>query len=418
MGRIDDEPEDSGDRESTPRLARRLNLVLLTLYGLGTTIGAGIYALVGEVADRAGAAAPLAFLLAAAMASVSAIAFAELSARLPHSSGAALYIGHAFRRPRLSVLIGFMVIAAGCTSAAAVVNAFAGHLSPFFSLDRELAILAIVIALTAIAGWGILESVSAASLITVLEIGGVLAVVWATRSSLPQSATLVGDASSFLAAGGSAGVLAAGFLAFYAFLGFEDMVNVAEEVRDVRRVMPLSILLTLGITTVIYVAIAIAATVTVPVAELAASETPLVLVYERAGGRHARVLTFVALVAMLNGALIQLIMASRVLYGLASHGHITHRLARVHARTRTPLRATALAGSVVAVLALWLPLAPLAEATSILTLIVFTAVNAALWRIKLREPHATGALPIPVALPAFGVAFNLALLLARLCTSG
>jgi len=392
-----------------PALARRLNLTLLTLYGLGTTVGAGIYALMGEVAARAGMATPVSFLLAALIATLSALSFAEMGARYPRSAGEALYVAVAFGSRRLSLFIGMLVVASGCVSAAAIVNGFAGYVTALATWDRTVAIVAVVGFLGAIAAWGILESVAAAALVTVLEIGGVLAVLLATWHGLADAPTvrvLVVPSD----AAGITGVLGGALLAFYAFIGFEDMVNVAEEVVDVRRTLPRSIVLTLVITAVLYLALAAASVLTVDPDELAASGAPLMLVYERAGGAYPAGLGLIAVIAMLNGALIQVIMASRVLYGLASEETLPRWLAAVSPRTRTPLRATAAVTAVVLALAVGFRLAPLAEATSITTLIVFTAVNVAAFRIKRRAPEAPGSLGLPAGLPAAAATLNLLVL--------
>jgi len=375
------------------------------LYGLGTTIGAGIYALMGEVAARAGMAAPLSFLLAALVATLSALSFAELAARYPRSAGEALYVAIAFGSQPLALVIGALVVAAGCISAAAITNGFVGYLTALVAIDRAAAIIVVVGLLAAVAAWGILESVLVAALVTVVEIGGVVAVLLAAGDGLvdlmPIRALLspVDNAQAV-------GVLAGGLLAFYAFIGFEDMVNVAEEVIDVRRTMPRAIVLTLVVTTALYVALAAASVVTVAPTELATSRAPLLLVYERAGGPYPAAVGLTAIVAMLNGALIQMIMASRVLYGLASQGNLPSWLAAVSPRTRTPLRATVVVAALILALALGFRLAPLAEATSVTTLLVFTGVSAAAYRIKRRQPDAPGALAIPPFIPAVACGLN------------
>lgn len=394
---------------TTPVLARRLNLSLLTLYGLGTTIGAGIYALMGEVAARSGMAAPLSFLIAGLIATLSALSFAEMAARHPRSAGPALYVAIAFGNRSFAFVVGMLVVSAGCISAAAITNAFVGYLMALASIDRTLAITAIVGLMAAVAAWGILESVAAAALVTVIEIGGVVAVLLAAGhgglDTAPAHELFVpADATQMI------GVFGGALLAFYAFIGFEDMVSVAEEVLDVRRTMPRAIVLTLVVTAALYVALAAAAVRTVPPTELAASSAPLLLVYERAGGPYPAAVGLTAVIAMLNGALIQMIMASRVLYGLASEGGLPLWLAAVHPHTRTPLRATAVVAAVILALALGFRLAPLAEATSVTTLLVFTAVNAAAYRIKRREPEAPGALAVPLSLPAIAFGLNLLVL--------
>ncbi len=383
-------------------LKRNLSLPMMVFYGLGTTIGAGIYALVGEIVHIAGYFAPVSFLVAALLASFTAISFAELSSRFPRAAGASLYVKQAFTFQQLSTLVGLLVITAGLVSASALVNGFVGYLNQFIGLDRTTAILLIVLLLGAIAAWGIVESVIFASLITIIEIGGLLMVVVVSGEGLltfPDRWTdlvPVADLSSW-------GLIYLGaILSFYAFIGFEDMVDVAEEVKEVKRNLPIAILLTLGLTTIIYMLVIVSAILSLPLTELAASEAPLAKIYEFHTGEKAVVISIIGMLAIINGALIQMIMASRVMYGLASRGQLPARLARVHHRTRTPLMATVLVTCFVLILALTGRLATLAEATSIIMLIIFSLVNLSLWRIKLRDPRPEGIMIFPICFPVIG----------------
>lgn len=166
-----------------PTLKRSLSLPLLVLYGLGTTIGAGIYALLGELAGASGYMAPASFLLASFMAALTAFSFAELSGRFPRCAGAALYVREGFDSERLSTLVGLLVIGAGLVSSAALVIAFTGYLHDFMGLDRLTIIIAVCVLLGITAAWGIAESVFIAASITIIEIGGLLllaTVVWQT----------------------------------------------------------------------------------------------------------------------------------------------------------------------------------------------------------------------------------------------
>jgi basic amino acid/polyamine antiporter, APA family len=391
-----------------PALRRTLTLPLLALYGLGTTVGAGIYVLVGEVAATAGSLAPLSFLVAALLAAATAFSFGELSARYPKSAGEAVYVNAAFRRARLAAAVGLAVAAVGMVSSAAIANGFAGYARQFVDLPPWILIVGVLILLTAIAIWGITESVTLAAIVTVLEIGGLVLIV-AVGAGAAAEAPL--PDFSLGESGMAVGVLAGAVLAFYAFLGFEDMINVAEETRDPTRTMPRAIVLTLVVTTVLYIAVAGVAVMVVPVADLAAAEAPLVTVYEHATGRFPTVIAAIGTVAVINGALVQIIMASRVLYGLAQAGWLPAALAGLHARTRTPLLATVLVGATVMVLALTLPLLRLAEAASVITLCIFALVNAALWRIKVRDAAPAGLWRVPLWVPVIGFFSSLAIVL-------
>ncbi len=376
------------------------------LYGLGTTIGAGIYALTGVVAGRAGMQTPACFLLASFMALFTALSFAELSSRFPRAGGEAVYVREGFGWSWLSTLVGVLVVLAGLVSAATVSVAFVGYLVELAPVPRLPAVCTLVLLIGAVAAWGVKESVTIAGLVTLVEVGGLLLIAGLGAehlAALPARALemLPQDLPAWRA------VASAAVLAFYAFLGFEDMVNVAEEVREVRRVMPRAIVITLLVTAGLYVLLSSLAVLVVPPEELAASTAPLALVFERCGGPPA-LLGVIALFALLNGALVQMIKASRVLFGLAAQGSLPRWLGRVHPRTRTPLLATVLVTALAGLLAATLPLAALAETTSMITLATFALANLALVLVKLRHEPPEGATVFPLGVPLVGFALSIA----------
>ena len=401
-------------KPESSELRRNLSLLQVVFYGLGTTIGAGIYLLMGEVARLSGVAAPTAFLVSSLLAAFTALSFGELVSRYPQSAGEAAYVREGFGRRDLATLIGLMVATAGCISAAAMANGFAGYLAEFVEIPKSICIAGFVILLAAVAAWGIAESVTLAGLITVIEIGGLVVIIWVAGDNLSQLPERWTELLPVFDSGAWRGVAAASLLTFYAYLGFEDMVNVAEEVKDVRRVLPLAIGITLVVTTLLYVILATVCVLTVTPAELAGSTAPLAFIYERVTGSAPTGIAIVGILAVVNGALIQTIMASRILYGLASHGQLPAGLARVHARAGTPLNATAVVGALVLVLALWFPLAGLAEGTAIATLLVFASVNFALWQIKGRSETQPAVFSVPRWVPAVGACTTSGLLLVRL----
>jgi amino acid transporter len=397
------------------RLRRSLNLPLLTLYGLGTTIGAGIYALVGEIAGVAGYGAPFSFLIAAVVAAFTACSFAELSARYPRAAGAALYVQQGFGISRLSLLVGLLVALAGVVSAAALVNGFSGYLQAYLNLERVWVIVAVTLAMGGLAAWGISQSVVVAAVITLVEIGGLLLVIGVGAHELTA---LPERWQEFLPGGGtgvSATLILLGVtLAFYAFIGFEDMVDVAEEVKDVRKTMPRAILLTLGISALLYFVLMVSALLALSPAELAATGAPLATLYAEHTGEPAVVIGVIAMFAIINGALVQIVMASRVLYGLGSRGQLPAVLAWVSPTTRTPLLATAVATGAVLALALYGRLAGLAATTSLLMLTIFALVNLALWRVKGRGPAPESAYEFPRAFPLIGFLLSAAFVVREL----
>lgn len=394
------------DKTCEPQLQRNLSLTVLSFYGIGTILGAGIYVLIGGVAGAAGMATPAAFLLAALLVLFSAFSYAELAARFPKSAGEAIYVEEGLGLRPLAALVGLMIVSIGIVSTGTLLHGFAGYLRPFLGWPDPLVITGLVVCLTLVVAWGIRQSALLASLMTVFEILGLLLVLWVARDAFAE---LPSRAAELLPLSDTvlwAGVLGGAFIAFYAFVGFEDIVNVAEEVREPTRNLPRAILIAWLVTTVLYLAVSTAVVLAMPPVELAGSDAPLAYLYQRLTGQPAVVLTAISLVSVLNGALIQLIMASRVLYGMSRRGWLPAVLGRVDARTHTPLVSTLVIAVAVLAMALWLPLLSLAKLTSLITLSVFTLVNLSLWRVKARQPGAPGW-STPYWVPVAGFFVNL-----------
>ena len=354
------------------------------LYGVGTTVGAGIYALLGEITRTAGYFAPLSFLLAGVLAGITAVSFATLAGRYPQAAGIALYIQKGFQLRWLAAAAGILGVVAGLVSSAALLNGLVGYAQEFVAIDRPLLITGVAVAICALACWGINQSVWVAGAITVMEVGGLL---WA--AGLAASAASVADAdwSRLLpeAFDVTPMVIAGAVLAFYAYIGFEDMIEVAEEVTDVRRTLPRAIFFTVIVSTLLYLMLVIAALLATSAEFLAASDAPLADLFRVVSTVDPRVISMIGLFAIVNGALIQVIMASRILYGLASRGQLPAGLAYIHPGTQTPTTATILAGLLVLGLALGGSIATLAEFTSVVILLLFAMVNLSLLRVEWRR---------------------------------
>lgn len=399
-----------------PALVRSLTLPLAVLFGLGVTIGAGIYVLIGATAGRAGMHAPLAFLLAGLVMAPTAATFAEFASRMPVSAGEAAYVRAGFGSDRLALVIGLMVIAVGVISAAAIAKGSAGYIREFVNFSPAVIITGVVLLMGAVAAWGIMQSVAIAGVMTLIEIGGLLVIIFygATTSTnlithLPQ---IWSGLDNFAAV---AGVLSASLLAFFAFIGFEGLANIAEEVKDPQRTLPKAIFLTLAISTVFYIVIVWIALVSVPRDELAAASAPLSLVFQRVTGASPIAISAIAVVATVNGIIALMVMASRVIYGMADRQMLPSGLARVSPMTRTPTNATALVVGTVLILALLFPLEGLAETTSRLTLVIFAFVNAALILLKRKaEPMPAGTFAVPIAVPIVGCVLCMLLLIGGL----
>ena len=402
------------DEKPKPTLRRSLNLPMIVLYGLGTTIGGGIYVLIGHVAARAGMLAPVSFLVAALMVAFTALTFAELSSRFPKSAGEAVYVKEGFGRNDLAVLVGFLVVVNGIVSSAALSDGMVGYLQTFLPLPAWLAIVGITIALGLLAAWGIGESVTAVAIVTVIEIAGLMIIIWVGRDEFATIAARSHDLIPPFESVAWISILSGSFLAFYAFIGFEDMVNVAEEVKSVEKTLPVGIILTLGITTVIYFVVALVAVLSLPPQQLAESAAPLTAIFESKTGADPTLITLISIFAVLNGALIQIIMASRVLYGMSRQNMMPRQLSflgDVNPRTQTPIKATASIILLVCILALGFSIEALAETTSLIILIIACMVNGALLRMKLnpRSDHDAvhAGLTVPIWVPTFGLIVSL-----------
>ena len=389
--------------QGSEHLKRRIGLGLLTAYGVGVMVGAGIYVLVGAVAAQAGIYAPVAFLIAGLVAAPSALSYAELSTRIPEAAGEAAYVEKGFRLPALGLLVGLAIVTAGTVSAAAVLRGGAGYLTGFIDMPFAVAVLGLGLFLIGVAIIGVLESLTLAAVFTAIEVLGLALVVYAGMSA-PAAPDWQMPAAPYIP-----GVLFAASLAFFAFIGFEDIVNMAEEVKKPTRTMPLAIIFSLLITTLLYAGVSYVAVRAVPLENLAASERPLALVFE-AGGGSSRFLSAIAVSAALNGVLAQVVMAARVLFGLGKrHGSLAF-FHRAHPRFGTPVLATALIGAVVIGAALILPVSDLAGVTSTILLTVFALVNASL--IALKRQRAEAPFTVPMWVPVIGLILSLLALLA------
>ncbi len=364
-----------------PTLSRRLNLPLLTIFGLGTMVGAGIYVLVGEILAVSGNFAPWAFLLAAVVAGFTAISYGELASHYPKSAGEAVYVDQAFSRPLLTQITGWAVVTTGLVSSGTLANGFAGYLSFFYPGAEGIAATGFILVLGVIAAWGIGHTVWFAAAITATSIFGLLAVLAMSGRYLANFPevwpTMVPSGDAWLA------ISLGAFVAFYAFVGFEDMVNVAEETREPERIMSPAIMLALLGAAILYVMVATVAVLANTELNLAGNPAPLAAMVAHTGDRWPAIIAVLSMLSVTNSALAQIVMVSRVVYGMARAGNAPEVLATVHPKRHTPIVSTILTVLVITLLATWFPLLTLAKATSFVILIVFTLINLSLIRLKL-----------------------------------
>lgn len=385
-------------------LARKISLPLLTFYGLGTILGAGIYVLIGEVTLRAGPYSSISFIVAAIIAAITAYSFARLSSLIPKSAGEAAYAYAAFKKPNLSALVGIAVVIVGTVSAATMVKGFSGYFIALIQVPEIVIILSIILFITIFSVWGISQSLLVASCITIIEVLGLLFVIYAVidvnelSNYKPPAATAIFNNSPV--------IFYAAFISFYAYIGFEDIVNIAEETIDPKKVVPLAIILSLVLSTLIYVSLSIACTLFIPSSVFASSNAPLVSIVEYKG-YDPTIMALIGMIAIINGALVQLIMASRVLYGMAKQNIFISAFKKVNKKTHTPILATITVAIFIAILTTSFNLVTLAELTSTLTLLVFIIVQASLLFLP---GHDYSKTKLDYLLPSIGIGLNLVLL--------
>ena len=420
---------DAPDNSAAPALQRTLGGWQVLFYGLGSMLGAGIYGLVGKGAGIMGNAIWAGFVTAMVAALLTGLSYASVGSRHPKAGGAAYITGRAFRSPVLSTTVGVAVMMSGLTSMATGLQVIAvklleSHqgekLMKFISsqsvlgwLDSSLSIKCIAIAIAALVGVvifrGIRESIWLNTLCTVIEAGGLLFIIavgcrfWGSVDYFETPPVVAGSDG---VGGLTAALLMQGaLLTFFSFIGFEDILNVSEEVKNPRRDVPFGLVGAMILATLIYVAVAITAVSVLGWEALSKSEHPLDEVAARAAPWFTgldKVFYAVTIFAIGNTALLNYLMGSRLLYGMGTQGLLPPVLSRIHSRRQTPHVAIVCLFAIVAALVSAGDVKALAEATVLLLLAVFALMNAALVILKRRPGEEHGGFEIPVLVPVLG----------------
>jgi basic amino acid/polyamine antiporter, APA family len=398
-----------------PTLKRAISRNMLLLFVVGDVLGAGIYALVGTIGDRVGGAIWASFLLAIVLAFFTAVAYAELVTKYPQAAGAALYVNKAFGIRFLTFMVAFAVMCSGLTSAATLSRAFAGdYLGEFVSLPTILVAFALLIAVAAINSRGIGESVKVNVGFTLIELTGLVLVVVIGAAAVLNGVGDTGrpleikEGESLLPA-----VMAGAGLAFYAMIGFEDSVNVAEEAREPQRDYPRALFGGLLIAGAVYLAVSIVASMAVPTDTLAGSDGPLLEVVQVGPlAMNTKIFAAIALFAVTNGALINMIMASRLLYGMSIQGIVPGVFSKVLHRRRTPFVAIGFTTALAMILVSTGDLSTLADMTVLLLLIVFALVNSSVLILR-RDDVGHEHYHAPTLLPLLGVGISIAVMFTK-----
>jgi APA family basic amino acid/polyamine antiporter len=361
----------------TTSLRRVLGLVEVTAGGVGIIIGAGIYVLLGAATAEAGPLVWVAFLGAAVLSALTGLSYAELSSMFPSAAGEYEYTRHAMPE-WLAFVVGWTMILALVVAAATVSIGFARYVAYFVHLDGRVASLTLLVVVSIVAMMGIKQSARLTVGLSAVQVGGL---VFVAAIGLPH----VGDVD-LLSGPGVRGVLAGAALVFFAFIGFDEVITLAEETRDPTRTVPRALLLALGLSTVLYVAVAIAGVSVLGARALAASPRPLADVMAHVlGDRGATVVAAIAVVTTTNTTLLAVTAASRVIYGMATSGALPRAFAVVHQIRRTPIRAILVVTGIATVFAAFGDFAIIAAVTDFAVYIVFLAVNGTV--IILRRTH-------------------------------
>ncbi|MVA74794.1 amino acid permease [Auraticoccus sp. F435] len=397
--------------EEPTELRRVIGPGLLLLFIVGDILGTGIYSLTGRVAAEVGGAVWLPFLAAFVVAFLTAFSYLELVTKYPRAGGAAIYTHRAFKIHFLTFLVTFAVMCSGLTSASSAAKSFAGNLFAAIGVDEPgewvllIAALAFMTGVALINLRGVGESVKANVVLTCIELSGLLIVIavgaWALLRGVGETARLtefnVPEGETAFGA-----VTAATALAFFAMVGFEDSVNMAEETKNPSRVFPKYMILALVITGVIYVLVAISSVALVSPAELGEGTTPLLKVVEAgAPGFPIALFAWISMFAVANSALINMLMASRLLYGMARENVLPRGLGRVLPGRRTPVVAIVFTTVLAFALISLADLTALGGTTSLILLCVFTVVNIAVLVLR-RDEVGHQHFRTPAVIPVLG----------------
>jgi APA family basic amino acid/polyamine antiporter len=398
-------------------LKRSISLFQATMYGIGLILGAGIYVLIGDVAEIAGNALWISFVIAAVIATFTGLSYAELSSMFPKSAAEYVYVRTAFKNNMAAFVAGWLAIFVALASSAAVALGFSGYLQSFFpEVDIVVTSVSLVMALSVVNFIGIRQSIWMNTTFTIVEIVGLAIVVSAAvifgsfgnqvdYLAIPPAAS----ASTALAAGA---ILGAAGLAFFAFFGFENLANIAEETKDAIRTIPKALVISVAATTAIYISVSAAAVALVGWEELSTSNAPLALAAEKAFGMTGvTLLSAIALFATANTVLMMLVAGSRIAFGMSREGALPAALGKIHSATGTPWTAVILAAFLTTALLLISrgSISAVAQIAVSAIFMVYLLVNLALIWLRLkkagidrpfRSPFQIGRVPVLAALGA------------------
>ena len=385
------------------KLKRALGLLELTLCGIGIILGAGIYALIGKAAGMAGNGIWISFLIAAVVSGLSGLSYAELASMLPKAGAEYEYTKNAFGK-WLAFMVGWMIAFSGIIGASTVALGFGGYFEAVSGVPILVGAVSIVAFLTLLMLIGIKESALFAMVGTLFEGLGLIVVI-------VFSAPYIGTVDYFEFPSWE-GVFAAAALVFFAYIGFEEITRMAEEVKNPEKNMPLGLILAILITTILYILVALSAVSVVSPESLANSNSPLADVVSKTVGESAFFyFSVIALFATGNTVLLIMIAAARIIYGMASSGSLPKALADVHPKRQTPWIATILVGVLTCVFFFVGGIEKIANLTNFTVFLTFVVINAALIKLRHDRPKMKRPFKVPLNIGWFPVLPALAMIL-------
>jgi len=378
------------------KLKRELGLKEAIFYGLGITIGAGIYAIIGQAAGLAGNAVWLSFLIGALIAAFTGLSYAELSTMFPKAGVEYVYVRKAFGNRFLAFLVGWLVIFSEIVSAATVSLAFASYFEGLFRFNinktffTQLVALSLILILSYINFLGIKESSRFNIFFTLTEILGLIIII---AIGIPY----LGKVNYLESPKGLSGIFSATALIFFAYIGFQDIANVAEETKEPRKTIPKALLIVLAITALIYVLTSISSVSIVSWKELSNSSVSLALVASKVFGDNAYFfVSFIALFATASTVLITLIASTRMLYGMAREKSLPEVLALIHSKTKVPWVAAIVVTWITTIFTFIGDIKVVAELANLFVFITFVLVNLSLIWLRYMMPKMRRAFRVPL----------------------
>ncbi len=390
-----------------PGLERNVSLAEATVYGVGIIVGAGIYALIGEVAGIAGNSMWMSFVLAAVVASFTALSYCELSSMFPKSAAEYTYVKNALKSDLAGFLIGWVSIFAAMVGISAVSIGFAGYFSMPFGTPIVLTAVSLIALLTIVNFLGVKESARLNLVFTIIAVLGLVVIIF---MALPLFGSVDYFASSqpgLPLPGVFNNVAVAAALIFFAFIGFEDIANISEETVNARHAVPKAILISLAISTILYILVSVSVVSIVPWQELAASTAPISIVAGTILGEPGSLIfCFIALFATASTVLITLVAVSRLIYGMSSDHSLPGIVSRVHSKTKTPFVAIAFTSIIAMLFVFSGSLKQVAFVSNFGVFALFLMVNIAAIVLRFRKPKMKRPFKAPCnigKLPVFSI---------------